>query len=284
MEKKRNPAKWLRRCLGVAALSWLAVIVAGCVSQRAIVWPMSVEEEVDRPVPPGARPVWVSTEDGDRVEGWFFPGLGRGISSPGPALVFFHGNNELMDHCLEYPETYVPWGLSVLLVDYRGYGRSGGKPSREGIRADAIQFIDWLRAQPEVDPHRIVYQGRSIGGAVAADLAEHRKPAAMVLAATFASMEAMYWRYFVPGFLAADKYRTVDVLEQADFPVLVMHGKRDNIIPVSSGRKLGRTGALTRYIEYDANHDLPTDWEQFEADIRGFLADSGILVEIRLAP
>lgn len=252
--------------------------MAGCVTQRDFVWPMSVEEKVDRPVPPGASLVWITSEDtNEKVEGWFFPAPDATATDKAPALIFFHGNNEVMDHCLEFPETYSKYGISVLLVEYRGYGRSEGAPGKERVRSDMIKFHEWLLAQDVVDPQKIVYQGRSIGGAVAADLAEVRPPAAMILTSTFTSMQRMFWRFGVPGFIASDKYRTKEVIQNLDIPVLVMHGKRDNIIPVNNGRDLGSARDGIQYIEYDANHDLPVVWSEFERHLIDFLRENQIL-------
>lgn len=254
---------------------WIAVSIIGCAVQRMFVWPMSEEETVDRPVPPNAELVWIGDEK-QRVEGWFFTAAGIDEGEQAPAVIFFHGNNEVMDHCLEFAEMYPKHGISVLLVEYRGYGRSDGAPGREAVRKDMIGFYDWLIGRNDVDRSKIVFHGRSIGGAVAADLSQHRKPSAMILTSTFTSMEYMFWRFGIPGVITEDKYRTDDVVKSADIPILVMHGKRDNIIPVSDGRELGSLGSDTTYIEYDANHDLPTDWAVFERDILGFLKKSNI--------
>lgn len=250
-------ALWVALALGGL---YLGLIVVGAYFQRDIIWPMSVEEEVDRPVPPDAEVVWkpVAGEEGDGVEAWFFPAHTTG-DAPAPAVMFFHGNNEVMDHCLEFAERYPANGMAVLLVEYRGYGRSNGRPSMENVGEDMRFFYDWLASRPEVDPQRIFFHGRSIGGAVAAELATARPPAALVLQATFTSMAAMFQRYGVPGFIVADPYDTEAVLASADFPVLVLHGSRDNIIPVNHGRQLGKSGRRTTYREYDANHDLPVD-------------------------
>ncbi len=266
-------------CLGMIS-AWLLLSLAGCMIQRAFVWPMSAEEVVDRPVPPGAELVWVGDEN-QRVEGWFFPAQKSAENSKRPAVIFFHGNNELIDHCLEFAERYTANGMSTLLVEYRGYGRSTGIPAMAAVRSDMVQFFDWLASRPEVDATRIVFHGRSIGGAVAADLSKYREPAAMILASTFTSMEVMFWRFGIPGFLVQDKYRTQDVMEQVGFPVLVMHGARDNIIPVSDGRELGASGAKTTYVEYDSNHDLPTQWIPFEEDILRFLQRSNIIADVK---
>lgn len=262
----------LGRIITLLFLVYASIVFIGCATQRNFVWPMSAEEPVDRPVPLGAECIWIESQTGSRVEGWLFKTPLASKEKPKPAIIFFHGNNEVMDHCLEYAETYPSKGFSFLLVEYRGYGRSTGIPDRENIRKDMMRFYDELISRDFVDASKIIFHGRSIGGAVAADLSRHRKPAAMILVATFTSMESMFWRYGIPGFIASDKYRTFDILKTSDFPILVMHGKRDNIIPVSNGRKLGTSTDKTRYIEYDANHDLPTNWEVFEQDLTDFLA------------
>jgi fermentation-respiration switch protein FrsA (DUF1100 family) len=272
--------RWPRGC----ALAALAIVllysvasIAGCALQESFIFPQSVEEPVDRPPPRGADLVWVETEDHDRVEGWYFPGADRSAQQPGPAVIFFHGNNEVLDHCLEYVDLYQPMGVSVLLVEYRGYGRSGGSPSQDGIGRDMDRFYAWLTARQEVDASRLIYHGRSLGGGVAADLASRHPPAAIILMSSFTSMRAMFRRYFVPGFLCRHPFEVVDVLREFTGPVLVMHGKHDNIVPVSHGRKLARETPNAIYVELDANHDLPPDWREHAETIRAFLDQNGFL-------
>ena len=260
----------------ILLVAYAGIVAIGYFLQHNFVWPMSVEEAVDRPVPPSARLVWMGEGD-NAVEGWFYAAANASPDEPAPALMFFHGNNEVIDHCLEFAETYTKYGISVLLVEYRGFGRSGGALNQTSIRSDMTGFYDWLVKQPGVDASRIIFHGRSIGGGVASDLANVRQPAAMILTSTFTSMESMFWHFGVPGFVVKDKYRPEAVVARANYPVLVMHGIRDNIIPISQGRELGRLGSQTRYIEYDANHDLPQDWPQFERDLILFLRDSGLV-------
>lgn len=256
--------------LTAVAVCYVLITWTGCAMQQQIVWPMSAEEPVDRPVPRGAELVWMENKDGSRIEGWLFRPPPE-TQAPVPSVIFFHGNNEVIDHCLEFAERYPANGYALLLVEYRGYGRSTGSPAREPIRQDMMLFYDWLAAREGIDPDRIAFHGRSIGGAVAVDLAEHREPAALILTSTFTSMEVMFWRYGVPGVIVQDKYRTEDTLKRLGVPTLVMHGARDNIIPVEDGRELGTLGPHTTYVEWDANHDLPTDWPPFEKELITFL-------------
>src|SRR5688572_30832441 len=108
------------------------------------------------------------------VEGWFLPAYGVAAGRPGPAVIFAHGNAEIIDPYALELEPYRRMGVSVLLPEFRGYGRSGGEPSEEGITDDFVAFHDLLAARPDVDPSRIVFHGRSLGGGVVCALAARR--------------------------------------------------------------------------------------------------------------
>ncbi|MFH1749056.1 MAG: alpha/beta hydrolase [Planctomycetota bacterium] len=204
--------------------------------------------------------VWITTAASNRVEAWYQPGTGRGADSPGPALMYFHGNADLIDNTWPGLRAYLDMGLSVLVMEYRGFGRSGGTPSEEGIVADAVAFHDWLADRPEIDG-RIVYQGLSLGGGVAAGLAHQRPPAAMILECTFTSMEAMARGYLLPGFLCRNPFRTDEAIATLDMPILIMHGRHDMTISVKHARRLHELAPNSTYIELDCGHDnYHNDW------------------------
>src|SRR5262249_34264176 len=104
---------------------------------------------------PGLDRVHISAEGGS-VEGWVLPGDGASRDRPGPLVVFAHGNGELIDDWPELLEPYRRMGASVLLPEYRGYGRSAGSPSEEAIVGDFVQFVDRAVTRPEVDSERLV--------------------------------------------------------------------------------------------------------------------------------
>jgi dipeptidyl aminopeptidase/acylaminoacyl peptidase len=97
---------------------------------------------------------WLKTKQGD-VEWWLFEGDGLDPSRQGPAVLMAHGNRELIDFYLNRAQTYQRMGFTALLGEYRGYGRSAGKPSRERIASDYRRFYDLLISMPTVDPRRI---------------------------------------------------------------------------------------------------------------------------------
>jgi len=232
------------------------------------------------PAPPeGVECLTVPLDRGGVVEAWFFPAPGANSSAPAPAVVFFHGNAELIDHQDPIVAGYRRLGVSVLLPEYRGYGRSAGKPSQTAILQDNLRFLDMLAKRPDVDPKRIVYHGRSLGGGPACDLAAHREPAALVLESTFASVASMARKYLVPTVLAKHPFRNDRVVGELAAPALILHGSRDRVIPVRHGRKLKRLAPDARYVEFDAGHnDFPGEGNEqayWEA-VGAFLAEAEI--------
>jgi fermentation-respiration switch protein FrsA (DUF1100 family) len=219
-------------------------------------------------------------DDGSNVVAWFLPAPGVTATAPAPAVVFFHGNAEIIDHQHDMVEGYHALGCSVLLPEYRGYGRSGGKPREEAIVADAVWFYDELAKRPEVDKSRIFFHGRSLGGGPAAQLAPRRTPRALILESTFSSVAAMAFKYGCPSFLAKNPFRTDRVLESLDVPVLIFHGTDDDIIAVSHGRRLRDLARHGTYIEYGCRHnDFPgADNEAaYWNEITAFLQRSGVI-------
>ena len=123
--------KVLIKVVRILLMSYVGMLAVAYFMQQKLVWPMSLETPVHRSAHPAARLVWMNQHEDKpelAVEGWFFPAPGASAEKPAPALIFFHGNNEVIDYCLEFVETYSRMGISVLLAEYRGYGRSGGTP------------------------------------------------------------------------------------------------------------------------------------------------------------
>lgn len=259
--------------LGGIYLAWVAFLWA---TQERMIFPGA-----DRPPPAATGPVdsgveqvWFPTDDGDHVEAWYKPGRGRSAASPGPAAVYFHGNGDLLDTRWSVVESYLDEGISGGMIEYRGYGRSGGRPSQDAIVSDAVGFCDWLKARPEVDPARIVFHGLSLGGGVAAAVAEQRRPAALILECTFTSMSELAWRYGVPSFLCRNPFETDRVLPALGVPILIIHGRADTLIPIDHARRLHAIAPGSRLIELPCGHG---DYRSDPATIRDFLGGVALL-------
>jgi uncharacterized protein len=182
------------------------------------------------------RELRIETEDGERLHGWWMaaraPTLGH--------LLFCHGNAGNVGDRVEHAALLAATGFDVLLFDYRGYGRSTGKPNEEGTYADARAALAALVDQPETDAARVVYLGESLGGAVALALALESPPAGLVLQSTFTSIrDAGRVHYpFIPAPLIPDAYPSLRLIGGLEAPLLVLHGERDEVVPVSHGRAL----------------------------------------------
>lgn len=270
--------------LGMKTATFLAVLVTAWFSvaffvQRAVVFPVSVlPPVVDEPqLPDDAERWWIDVDDG-RVEAFFLPGDGVSAEAPGPAVVYSHGNGELIDLLVASSAPYRALGVSVLLVEYRGYGRSDGSPSQDALVDDAARFVDRLAARPEVDGERLVLHGASLGGGVACQVAQRRSVRAVVLVATFKSIRAMAAGFFVPPPLVRDPFDNEAALDAIDVPVLVMHGRRDRVVPIDHGRALAAGRPHVRFSEWEGNHVVLTnDRRALWGTIRDFLVETGVL-------
>lgn len=260
---------------------WCAVLFF---TQDRMVFPRELAGAGGSTPPTGTIVMTQQVGGGEQVSAWFVPAPGVTAERPGPLVVFFHGNAELIDTQDDIIRAYGLLGCSVLLPEYRGYGRSGGSPSEAAIVSDSIRFLDRAVKIPGVDPARIVLHGRSLGGGVAAQVAARRPPAALILQSTFTSTIPLAHRYGVPGFLAKHTFQTDRVVAKLKVPLLIFHGNRDSIVPVTHGRGLRDLSPGSTYVEYDCDHnDFPGDaGEEYRCAVASFLISAGVLEQERV--
>lgn len=182
--------------------------------------------------------VFFPASDGVRLHGWYVPG------EPGrPVVLFCHGNAGNISHRVHNLRLFRErLGASVFIFDYRGYGLSEGRASEEGTYADARGALAWLRSKGWT-PERAVYFGRSLGGAVAAQLALESPPAALVLESPFPSVAAMGRRHYpglhlLLGWTVRARYDTLEKIGRVRAPLLVFQGERDTIVPTDMARRV----------------------------------------------
>lgn len=216
------------------------------------------------------------TADGEILDGWHLPGdttrVTRGL------VIFFHGNAGNIGHRLDYLRMFHDLGMAVLIIDYRGYGRSSGTPSEEGTYMDAA--TTWRHATQVLGfpADRIVLFGESLGGGVAAQLAAEHRPAALILASTFTSVPdlgAELYPLLPIRLLARIRYNTLERLARINCPLLLIHSRDDEIIPYRHGRRLFEAARRPKqFIEMTGGHNegfvfAREDWVR---QLDGFLA------------
>ena len=248
-----------RSRLAIAAVAVLlaAALYFGAVFglQRPASYPRPPRPAAPPALPAGSQQVWLGPNRD--LEAWLLrPAAG---ARPFPLIIYTHGNGELIDHWVAPFAAMTDAGVAVLLVEYPGYGRSGGRPTRDSISAGIIAAFDFASGHPEIDARRIVAYGRSLGGAAACALAVERPVAALILESTFTSMADLMPR-FVPRALVLDPFDSLAVIAAGTPPVLVMHGVRDRVIPFAHGEKLARA-AGTEPVPLPCGHnDCPRQW------------------------
>lgn len=261
------------KTVGLALLAYAIVMF---VAQRRVVFPGASREpaRTAATAPAGVTQVWLEPSFG-RVEAWYFDAAG---AAPGPAIVFAHGNGELIDDWQEEMADLGGEGVNALLVEFPGYGFSDGTPSRETIRETFAAAYDWLAARSEVDSSRIVAYGRSLGGGAAADLALDRPVGALALQSTFTSSAALAREMLLPGFLVRDRFDNREAVARFEGPVLLMHGVEDDVISYEHAEDLARVRQGLRVTDIDCAHnDCAPQWPAIRANLLAFLGTHGLL-------
>jgi fermentation-respiration switch protein FrsA (DUF1100 family) len=228
--------------------------------------------------------VWLELPTG-RVEAFYLPAPAS-AARPAPALLFAHGNAELID---DWPETFEPirrLGVAMLLVEFPGYGRSDGSPSEASTRAAFEAGYDYLTTRPEIDRARIIGFGRSLGGGVICTLVGSRPLAALVLASAFTGVRQFARSMLMPAVLVRDPFDNLDAVGRFQGPLLIIHGTHDHTVPYAHGVALAdRAASRARLITYDSDHnDCPPSWAAFAAELGTFLHIHGLLPTLEPAP
>jgi hypothetical protein len=217
--------------------------------------------------------VWLETDDGVRLHGWFVS------ATPSEGVVlYFHGNASNIAGTANELAALQQMNLSALSLDYRGYGRSEGIPDEAGLYRDAAAAWRYLTEERGFAPNQIIIAGHSLGGGVAAWLAQQHTPAALVLMSTFTSMidvgEEQY--PILPiRLLSRNRYPTIERLPTIDAPVLITHGRQDRLIPFHHAQQLFAAAHEPKLLlELEGGHDqgLATALEQHPYAVIEFFA------------
>ncbi len=266
---------WLLRLtivLAVIYLTWVLIFLAGqefLIFYGANRWSPAPSGPSD----PAIERWWHEFAPEQRVEAWFQLGVGRTPDSPGPAVVFFHGNRDGVDTRWYVAKPWVQDGVSILAVEYRGYVRSAGLPSEPALIDDSIAFIDRLLKRPEIDTSRIIYQANSLGGGVALGVAQTRPPRALILESTFTNIPDVVDRSGIPPFLCRHTFRNDQRIAKVTCPILISHGKNDWLIPFKHAQRLQRAAPHAELVSFNGGHvDYQPNWPA----IRTFLQKHGL--------
>ncbi|HUP48466.1 MAG TPA: alpha/beta hydrolase [Thermoanaerobaculia bacterium] len=221
---------------------------------------------------------YFTTSDGVRLHGWVFRAAGGGE----PVIIWFHGNGGNVSNRAPMAAELARRGISVFLAEWRGYGRSEGRPTESGLYHDALAAYDYAVENLGAAPRSIVVYGESLGGPYAAYVASRREVRAVIIENSFPSLADLGNALYAPipvGWTAPRAMTTTRWLNEAGVPVLVMHGRRDHIIPFSLGKKLydGIRGPKEMLVSETALHsEIPAaEPERYYGTIERFIREAG---------
>jgi fermentation-respiration switch protein FrsA (DUF1100 family) len=192
----------------------------------------------------GYEEIWFPASDGVRLHGWLVPAPDTRLT-----LVWFHGNAGNISHRVDnikYLHRFLsrPQLPNIFIFDYRGYGKSAGHLSDLSEQAtyhDADGALTYLRGRQDLAHTKLVYFGRSLGAAIAVEMARRHAPAGLILETPFTSISDMarvLLPFFPVGGLLQTKYDSLHKMQGIRVPLLVLHGDRDDVVPYELGRRL----------------------------------------------
>ena len=229
----------------------LALFVTGMRLLESLEWkfiffPTETIEQTPADYGAAYEDVYFSTVDGEQLDGWFVPAPTTESGDPKDTILWFHGNGGNLGHRTES----VVWltrrlNVNVFIFDYRGYGRSTGQPTESGVYLDSRAALTYLRTRDDVIPERIIFLGRSLGTAVAVELAvasqKDTNAAGLILVSPLTStkdMARVHNRFNPVRFLVPDRFNSLSRIPRLQCPLLMVHSDRDEMIPLEQAQRL----------------------------------------------
>jgi uncharacterized protein len=216
----------------------------------------------------------LTTSDDVELNAWWIPNPNSRAT-----LLFLHGNAGNISHRLESINIFYKLGLSVLIIDYRGYGKSNGTPSEQGTYIDAETAWSYLTNNKNISSDNIIIFGRSLGGAVAIWLAEKHPSAALIVESSFTSIADIgkyYYPYLPSSLLAQIKYPSKDRISNINSPLLIIHSINDELIPYKYGQglfKVAKKPKIFLNISGGHNDGFLTSGDKYINGIERFIAN-----------
>lgn len=215
------------------------------------------------------------TADNEILHGWYVPAKEAKIT-----ILFCHGNAGNISNRLHKVKFFNESGVNFFIFDYRGYGKSSGKPSEKGLYKDAVAAYDYLVSRNDVSNDKIVVYGESLGGAVAAELCLRRKTRALILQSCFSSVAKIareIYPFLPVKILVAQKYDTLSKIKNIHIPKLILHGQQDEIINFQHAEMIFQSAANPKqFLPFNGGHndDFYVTSEAFKNELIDFFLKS----------
>ncbi|HWR82555.1 MAG TPA: alpha/beta hydrolase [Candidatus Deferrimicrobium sp.] len=224
--------------------------------------------------------VFIHVTPRDRIHGWYFRAPTRAMHGRTPVVLFCHGNAGNISHRLETVDLVLRLGGDIFVFDYRGYGRSDGSASEDRVYADAEACYHWLVGQKGIIPEDIILFGRSLGGAVAVEVARRVCCGGLIVESTFTSVADMarkIFPYFPVRYLLKYEFDSLRKIGSVTCPILVTHSPEDELVPSEMGERLfAAANAPKQFVHLRGGHNDRDFFEDapYKEALRAFLHGS----------
>ena len=227
----------IKSILTIVILVWLLMSLIVFFNQKNLIY-VPLKKYTNTPKSYGLdfESIKLSTKDNETINSWFIP-----HKNSRATLLFLHGNGGNLSTRLDSIKIFHQLGLSVFIIDYRGYGESSGSPSEEGTYIDAETALIFLKDIKNLAEDEIIIYGRSLGGAVAIWLANKYKSLGLIVESSFTSIIDMgkyKYPYLPIKYLANIHYPSIEIISNVNTPSLFIHSKHDEIVPYEFGKNL----------------------------------------------
>ena len=204
------------------------------IESRSLFYPQKEIDYQPKDIGLDFEDVYFQSQDGLKLNGWFIP-----ANNAQYAVIFTHGNAGNISHRIEKLKFFNNLGCNVFIFDYRGYGKSEGKPSEKGLYIDTKSAYDYLLSR-RIIPEKLIGYGESLGGAFIIDLAYKNKMRALIVDSSFTNAADMvrHLYQFLPPWIFASRLESLSKIKSINIPKLIIHSRNDEIVPYKLGQKL----------------------------------------------
>jgi uncharacterized protein len=216
-------------------LSIVLLIYSRYIQATRIFFPLKNVEGTPTDIGLAFQDVYLKTADGEKLNAWFIPNKDSDLT-----ILFLHGNGGNLYHRLDKIGLINKIPINIFIVDYRGYGKSTGKPSEKGLYIDAFSAYDYLTNERNIKPENIILYGESLGGAAAIELASKVIVRGVITEGAFSSGRDMgrFLYPFVPGIFISPIFDSISKIKNVTASKLFIHSTEDEIVPYRLGKKL----------------------------------------------
>ena len=238
---------------------YLVLLIFLYLYQGKLLYPtVNSDTEIDNLIPKIEK-VNITTSDNLNLLGWFHK---KDISKN--TILFLHGNAGSLENRIYKLNHFENFDLNFLIIAWRGFSGNSGKPNEKGLYDDAKSAVNWLKSKGIKEENIILY-GESLGSAVAIEIAQNKKFAGIVLESPFTSMVEIgkkYYSFFPVSLLLKDRYVSIKKIKNIHIPILVMHGKKDSIVPFEMGKKIFTSANSPKFYYFSEYDDHMMDYNK----------------------